>query len=60
MMSEKKRQKKDGERKDGEARERREAVAARKTGQKSAQLPKDKSNHLIGDDETPTKRDRSR
>jgi hypothetical protein len=60
MMSEKKRQKKDGERKDGEAHERREAVAARKAGQKSAQLPKDKSNHLIGDDETPTKRDQSR
>ena len=56
-MSDKDRQKKDGGRKDGEARERQEAVAERKSGQKEAQLPKDKSNHLIGDDEPLTKRD---
>ena len=55
-MSEKKRQKTDGERKDGQSRGRRGAVAARKTAQKPAQLPKDKSNHLIGDDEPPAKR----
>ncbi|MDT7602211.1 MAG: hypothetical protein QOF61_208 [Acidobacteriota bacterium] len=59
-MSEKKRQKKDGARKDGQASARRNAVAERKTGQKGAQLPKDKSNHLIGDDETPTRRDEHR
>ena len=29
-----------------------EAVAERAEGQKPAQLPRDKSNHLIGDDET--------
>lgn len=56
-MSEKTRQKKDGERKDGQAKERRAAVAERKSEQKPAQLPKDKSNHLIGDDEPLTKRD---
>ncbi len=56
-MSEKKRQKKDGGRQDGKVSERREAVAVRKGGQKGAQLPKDKSNHLIGDDEPLTKRD---
>ena len=56
-MSDKDRQKKDGERQDGEGAEAREAVAERKAGQESAQMPKDKSNHLIGDDESPTKRD---
>jgi hypothetical protein len=56
-MSEKTRQKKDGERKDGQAAERRDAVAGRKSGQKDAQLPKDKSNHLIGDDAQPTRGD---
>ena len=56
-MSDKDRQKKDGERQDGQARERQEAVAERKSGQQEAQLPKDKSNHLIGDDEPLTKRD---
>ena len=50
-MSDKDRQKKDGERKDGDNREMREAVAERAAGQEPAQLPKDKSNHLIGDDE---------
>jgi hypothetical protein len=59
-MSEKKRQKKDGERQDVKAQERQTAVAGRKSGQREAQLPKDKSNHLIGDDETPTKRDERR
>jgi hypothetical protein len=57
VMSEKKRQKKDGERKDGEGAARRAAVAERKAGQEPAQSPKDKSNHLIGDDEPLTKRD---
>ncbi len=50
-MSDKDRRKKDGERKDGDNREMHEAVAERAAGQKSTQLPKDKSNHLIGDDE---------
>jgi hypothetical protein len=59
-MSEKKRQKKDGEGQDGKTQERQGAVAERKSGQREAQLPKDKSNHLIGDDETPTKRDERR
>jgi hypothetical protein len=59
-MSEKKRQKKDGEGQDGKAQERQRAVAERKSIQREAQLPKDKSNHLIGDDETPTKRDERR
>jgi hypothetical protein len=56
-MSEKKRQKKDGARQTGKATARGEAVAERKSGQREAQLPKDKSNHLIGDDEPLTKRD---
>ncbi|MCA1632830.1 MAG: hypothetical protein LC785_02875 [Acidobacteria bacterium] len=56
-MSDKDRQKKDGERKDGDAAEGRAAVAERKAGQEPAQMPKDKSNHLIGDDEPLTKRD---
>lgn len=51
-MSDKDRKKKDGERTDKDNREMREAVAARQAGQEPAQLPKDKSNHLIGDDET--------
>ena len=51
-MSDKDRQKKDGERKDGDRAEMHEAVAERKAGQESSQLPRDKSNHLIGDDET--------
>lgn len=51
-MSNKDRQKKDGERTDKDNREMHEAVAARQAGQEPAQLPKDKSNHLIGDDET--------
>jgi hypothetical protein len=59
-MSEKKRQKKDGERQDGKSRERQGAVAERKSSQREAQLPKDKSNHLIGDDEAVTKRDERR
>jgi hypothetical protein len=50
-MSDKDRRKKDGERKDGDNQAMREAVAERKEGQESAQLPRDKSNHLIGDDE---------
>jgi hypothetical protein len=50
-------EKKDGERKDGQAAERRDAVAERKSGQKDAQLPKDKSNHLVGDDAQSTRRD---
>ena len=56
-MSDKERQKKDGERKDGDAREMHEAVAERKSEHESTQLPKDQSNHLIGDDEPVTKRD---
>ena len=56
-MSDKDRQKKDGERQDGKTRDAQEAVAERKSGQRDAQLPKDKSNHLIGDDEPLTKRD---
>lgn len=56
-MSDKDRQKKDGERKDGDGAQTREAVAERKAGQEPAQMPKDKSNHLVGDDEPPTKRD---
>ena len=56
-MSDKDRQKKDGERKDGDAREMHEAVAERKSEHESTQLPKDQSNHLIGDDEPLTKRD---
>jgi hypothetical protein len=51
-MSDNDRQKKDGERKDGDRAEMHEAVAERAAGQKDAQLPRDKSNHLIGDDET--------
>ncbi len=53
-MSDKDRKKKDGERKDGDRAEMHEAVAERKAGQEPAQLPRDKSNHLIGDDETAT------
>lgn len=56
-MSEKKRQKKDGARQDGKTAGRQRAVAERKSGQREAQLPKDKSNHLIGDDEPLTERD---
>ena len=56
-MSDQDRQKKDGERRDGDAAEAREAVAERKAGQEPAQMPKDKSNHLIGDDEPLTERD---
>jgi hypothetical protein len=52
-MSNDDREKKDGERKDGDRAEMHEAVAERAAGQKPAQLPRDKSNHLIGDDETP-------
>ena len=52
-MSDNDRQKKDGERKDGDRAEMHEAVAERSAGQKPAELPRDKSNHLIGDDETP-------
>jgi hypothetical protein len=51
-MSDKDRQKKDGQRKDGDRAKMHEAEAARSAGQKPAQLPRDKSNHLIGDDET--------
>jgi hypothetical protein len=50
-MSDNDRKKKDGERTDGDAREMHEAVAERRSGQEPAVLPKDKSNHLIGDDE---------
>jgi hypothetical protein len=50
-MSEKKRQKKDGERKDGDRTEMHEAVAERKEKLEPTQLPRDKSNHLIDDDE---------
>lgn len=56
-MSDKDRQKKDGQRKDGDQRETHEAVAERKSGHEPTQLPKDQSNHLIGDDEPLTKRD---
>ena len=56
-MSDNDRKKKDGERKEGDAREMHEAVAERKSHLESTQLPKDKSNHLIGDDEPLTKRD---
>lgn len=52
-MSDKDR-KKDGERTDGDAREMHEAVAERRSEQEPAVLPKDKSNHLIGDDEPAT------
>ena len=51
-MSNDDRKKKDGERKDGDRAEMHEAVAERAAGQKPAELPRDKSNHLIGDDET--------
>ena len=56
-MSEKDRRKKDGERKEGDRREMHEAVAERKSEHESTQLPKDQSNHLIGDEEPLTKRD---
>lgn len=56
-MSDNDRRKKDGERKDGDAREMHEAVAERRSDQEPAVLPKDKSNHLIGDDEVVTERD---
>ena len=56
-MSDNDRQKKDGGRQDGKGAEAREAVAERKAGQEPAQMPKDKSNHLIGDDEPVTERD---
>ena len=59
-MSDKDRKKKDGGRKDGDNREMHEAVAERKSGQESTQLPKDQSNHLIGDDEPVTERDERR
>ena len=55
-MSEKKRRKKDGERKDGDRAEMHEAVAERKVGQEPTQLPRDKSNHLIGYEEPAEKR----
>ncbi len=51
-MSDKDRRLKDGERKDGDRKEMHEAEAARSAGQKPPELPRDKSNHLIGDDET--------
>lgn len=54
-MSEKKRQKKDGERKDGQGKEMRKAVEERKSHLEPTQLPKDTSNHLIGDDESAEK-----
>jgi hypothetical protein len=50
-MPDQDRRKKDGERQDGDSQEMHEAVAERAAGQKPAQLPRDKSNHLIGDDE---------
>lgn len=56
-MSDNDRKKKDGERTDGDAREMHEAVAERRSHQEPAVLPKDKSNHLIGDDEPVTGRD---
>lgn len=56
-MSDNDRRKKDGERKDGDAREMHEAVAERQSGLEPAILPKDKSNHLIGDDEPATEQD---
>ena len=56
-MSDKDRKKKDGGRKDGDRREMHEAAAERKIEHESTQLPKDQSNHLIGDDEPLTKRD---
>ncbi|MCA1616368.1 MAG: hypothetical protein LC800_20165 [Acidobacteria bacterium] len=59
-MSDDDRRKKDGERKDGDARRMHEAVAERKSGQEPAVLPKDKSNHLIGDDEPVTEGDERR
>jgi hypothetical protein len=50
-MPDQDRRKKDGERQDGDSQEMHKAVAERAAGQKPAQLPRDKSNHLIGDDE---------
>ncbi len=52
-MSEKTRRKKDGQEKNKEMQERRKAVAERKEHLEPQQMPKDKSNHLIGDDEPP-------
>ena len=52
-MSEKKRRKKDGQEKNKENQKMREAVAERQQHLDPQQLPKDKSNHLIGDDEPP-------
>ncbi len=50
-MSEKKRQKKDGERKDKKNKQMRDATSERKSGGKSMRLPKDESN--LGDRPEP-------
>ncbi|CAN5435103.1 MAG: hypothetical protein ACR2GW_10980 [Pyrinomonadaceae bacterium] len=52
-MSEKTRRKKDGQEKNKEMQEGRKAVAERQEHLAPQQMPKDKSNHLIGDDEQP-------
>ncbi len=52
-MSEKTRRKKDGQEKNKEMQEGRKAVAERQEHLAPQQMPKDKSNHLIGDDEPP-------
>ena len=50
-MSEKTRQKKDGQRTDKKNKQMRDATSARKSGGKSMELPKDKSN--LGDKPEP-------
>ena len=53
-MSEKERQKKDAQRKDRKNKQMRDATSARKSGGKSIELPKDKSN--LGDKPEPHER----
>ena len=50
-MSEKTRQKKDGQRTDKQNKQMRDATSARKSGGKSMEMPKDKSN--LGDKPEP-------
>ena len=50
-MSEKQRQKKDGQRQDKQRKHMRDATSARKAGGKPMELPKDKSN--LGDKPEP-------
>ncbi|HEX8070564.1 MAG TPA: hypothetical protein VF546_11475 [Pyrinomonadaceae bacterium] len=54
-MSEKQRQKKDGQRQDKQNKQMRDATSARKSGGKAMELPKDKSN--LGDKPEPRVRD---